>query len=130
MRGYINNIEKQTLANNNFRKVIYTSHNAQIVLMSLLPKQEIGAEVHGVDQFLRIEKGVGKAILNGVSKKIEDGSAVLVPAGTKHNIINTGKTDMKLYSIYMPPHHEMHVVHKTKKAAEADPEEFDGKTNL
>jgi Mannose-6-phosphate isomerase len=130
MKGYINNIEKLTLSNNNFRKVLYTTHNCQLVLMSLLPGEDIGAEVHGVDQFLRIEKGTGKAVLNGISKKIEDGSAVLVPAGTKHNIINSGKTHMKLYSLYMPPHHEMHVVHKTKKAAVADKEEFDGKTSV
>jgi|ERR1035437_5469439 mannose-6-phosphate isomerase-like protein (cupin superfamily) len=128
MNGYVENIEKLSLENENFRKVLYTDKNAQIVLMSLLPGEEIGEEVHDVDQFLRVEKGTGQAILNDIPHDITDGSAILVPAGTKHNIINTGASSMKLYTIYMPPHHRDGVIHKTKAGAEADNEHFDGKT--
>ena len=126
MKGYIANIEKLTLENENFRKVLYTDKNSQLVLMSLLPNEEIGEEIHDVDQFLRIEKGAGKAVLNGVSHNITDGSAIIVPAGTKHNFINGGKEPMKLYSLYMPPHHHDGTIHKTKADAEADDEHFDG----
>lgn len=129
MNGYVSNIEKLSLENDNFRKVLYTDKNSQLVLMSLLPKEEIGEEIHDVDQFLRIEKGVGSAILNGVSHDLTDGSAIVVPAGTKHNIVNTGSGSMKLYTLYMPPHHRDGVVHKTKAEAEADTEHFDGKTS-
>lgn len=130
MNGYITNIEKLSLENENFRQVLYTDKNSQLVLMSLLVNEEIGEEVHDVDQFLRIEKGVGKAVLNGVTHEVGDGSVVVVPAGTKHNIINTGGESMKLYTLYMPPHHRDGVVHKTKADAEADTtDEFDGKTS-
>ena len=129
MQGYVENIEKLSLENENFRKVLYTDKNAQIVLMSLLVGEEIGEEVHDVDQFLRVEKGVGKAILNDIPHDIADGSAILVPVGTKHNIINTGAGSMKLYTIYMPPHHRDGVIHKTKAEAEADNEHFDGRTS-
>lgn len=128
MNGYIANIEKLSLENDNFRKVLYTDKNSQLVLMSLLAGEEIGEEVHDVDQFLRVEKGTGKAILNDISSDISDGSVVVVPVGTKHNIVNTGSTPMKLYSLYMPPHHRDGVVHKTKAEGEADGEHFDGKT--
>lgn len=128
MNGYISNIEKLSLENDNFRKVLYTDKNTQLVLMSLLPKEEIGEEVHDVDQFLRVEKGIGTAIMNDVSHDITDGSVIVVPAGTKHNVINTGIDYMKLYALYMPPHHRDGVVHKTKAEAEADSEHFDGKT--
>lgn len=128
MKGYVNNIEKLSLENNNFRNVLYTSKNGQLVLMSLLPHEEIGEEIHDVDQFFRIEKGLGMAILDGVSHDITDGSAIIVPAGVKHNIVNTGAEEMKLYTLYMPPHHRDGVVHKTKAEAEADSEHFDGKT--
>lgn len=128
MKGYINNIEKLSLENDNFRRVLYTDKNSQLVVMSLLPKEDIGEEIHDVDQFLRIEKGNGKAILNDISQDIEDGSVIIVPAGTKHNLINTGDIPMKLYSLYTPPHHRDGVVHKTKEEAEADTEHFDGKT--
>ena len=127
MNGYISNIEKLSLENENFRKVLYTDKNSQLVLMSLLPNEEIGEEVHDVDQFLRVEKGSGKAILNDISKDIEDGSVVIVPAGVKHNLINTGSESMKLYTLYMPPHHRDGVIHKTKAEAETDQEHFDGK---
>lgn len=129
MKGYITNIEKLSLENENFRKVLYTDKNTQLVLMSLLAGEEIGEEIHDVDQFLRVEKGTGTAILNDVPGEISDGSVIIVPVGTKHNIINTGTEEMKLYTLYMPPHHRDGVIHKTKAEAEADTtDEFDGKT--
>ncbi len=128
MNGYVANIEELSLGNENFRKVLYTDKNSQLVLMSLLPSEDIGEEIHDVDQFLRVEKGVGSAVLNGVSHDIADGSVIIVPAGTKHNILNSNQGGMKLYTLYMPPHHRDGVVHKTKKEAEADTEHFDGKT--
>lgn len=129
MKGYVTNIEKLSLENENFREVLYTAKNSQLVLMSLLAGEEIGEEVHDVDQFFRVEKGVGKAVLNGISQNISDGSAILIPAGTKHNIINTGTDSMKLYTLYMPPHHRDGVVHKTKAMGEADiTDVFEGKT--
>ena len=127
MKGYITNIEHDSLENENFRKVLYTTNNSQLVLMSLLPGEDIGEEIHDVDQFLRVEKGSGKAILNGVEQKIEDGSSIVVPAGVKHNIINGGTESMKLYTLYTPPHHKDGTVHQTKAIAEADDEHFDGK---
>jgi mannose-6-phosphate isomerase-like protein (cupin superfamily) len=128
MNGYIANIEKLSLENENFRKVLYTDKQSQLVLMSLLPGEEIGEEVHDVDQFLRVEKGEGKAVMNGDAQDISDGSVILVPSGTKHNIINGTNGPMKLYTLYMPPHHRDGVVHKTKAEGEADSEHFDGKT--
>lgn len=128
MNGYTTNIEKASLENENFRKVLYTDKNSQLVLMSLVAGEDIGEEVHDVDQFLRIEKGTGVAVLNDISHDLADGSVVVVPAGVKHNIINTGAESMKLYSLYMPPHHRDGVVHATKAQAEADSEHFDGKT--
>lgn len=129
MKGYVTNIEKLSLENENFRKVLYTDKNSQLVLMSLLAGEEIGEEIHDVDQFLRIEKGIGKAILNNISHDLADGSVIIVPAGTKHNVINTGDDEMKLYTLYMPPHHKDGVIHKTKAEGEADTsDEFDGKT--
>ena len=128
MKGYVTNIEKLSLENENFRKVLYTDKNSQLVLMSLLAGEEIGEEVHDVDQFLRVEQGVGTAILSGISRDIIDGSVIIVPAGTSHNVINTGSNPMKLYTLYMPPHHRDKVIHKTKTEAEADTEHFDGKT--
>ena len=129
MKGFTANIEKLTLENTNFRKVLYTDKNTQLVLMSLLKGEDIGEEVHDVDQFLRIEQGTGTAILNGISHPLEDGSVVIVPAGTKHNVINSEQDEMKIYTLYMPPHHKDGVVHKTKVEAEADTTDFfDGKT--
>lgn len=129
MKGYVHNIEKLSIENENFRKVLYTSNNGQLVLMSLHAGEDIGEEIHDVDQFLRIEKGTGTTILNDVPHDISDGTAIVVPAGTKHNIINTGSEPMKLYSLYMPPHHRDGVIHSTKTEAEADTtDEFDGKT--
>lgn len=128
MKGYITNIEKRSLENDNFRAVLYTDKNSQLVLMSLGAKEEIGEEVHNVDQFLRVEKGTGTAIVGGISHQITDGDVIIVPAGTTHNIINTGGEAMKLYTLYMPPHHRDGVIHKTKDEAEIDNEHFDGKT--
>mgnify|MGYP001617190822 CR=1 FL=1 len=129
MKGYVANIEKVTEANTNFRKVLYTARYSQLVVMSLKPGEEIGEEVHDLDQFLRIEKGAGKTVLNGLEHPLEDGSAVLVPAGVKHNIINTSPDkEMKIYTIYSPPNHRDGVVHASKKQAEAGEESFNGKT--
>jgi len=129
MKGYITNIEKLSLENENFRKVLYTDKNCQLVLMSLVPGEDIGVEVHDVDQFLRVEKGSGKAVLNDIPQDITDGSVIIVPVGTKHNIINDTSGPMKLYTLYMPPHHRDGVIHTTKAIAEADiTDEFDGKT--
>ena len=124
------NIEKASLENEYFRKVLYTAKNSQLVVMNLKPGEEIGAEVHHLDQFIRVDAGVGKAILDGVEHEIGDGFAVVVPAGAEHNIVNTSKTEpMKLYTVYSPPNHRDGVVHKTKADAEADEgEHFDGKT--
>lgn len=117
MRGYVDNIERLSLENTNFRKVLYTDINSQLVLMSLAVGEEIGEEIHDVDQFLRVEKGTGTAVLSGISHDIADGSAILVPRGVKHNIVNTGADAMKLYTLYMPPHHRDGVIHKTKAEA-------------
>ena len=122
MTGFVGDIEKLTLENEDFRQVIYTGQHSQLVLMSLKPKEDIGMEVHEiVDQFLRIEKGQGKAILNGEEHEIHDGSAIVVPAGTEHNIINTSETEyMKLYTVYSPAHHKDGTIHKTKEDASKD----------
>lgn len=129
MRGYIENIENITKENTNFRKVLYTAKNSQLVVMSLNVGEEIGEEVHHLDQFIRVESGSGRAVLDGVSYDISDGFAIVVPAGALHNIINTGDIPMKLYTVYSPANHLDGTVHKTKADAEADEDEhFDGKT--
>jgi mannose-6-phosphate isomerase-like protein (cupin superfamily) len=122
MKGYITNIENDTLQNEYFRKVLYTAQHSQLVLMSLQPKEDIGEEIHEiVDQFIRIEKGEGKAILNGEEHTLTDGSAIVIPAGTKHNIVNTSREKkLKLYTIYSPAHHKDKTIHKSKKDALAD----------
>ena len=131
MKGYVINIEKATLKNNYFRDVLYTTKNSQLVVMSLKPHEEIGEEVHHLDQFIKCEAGEGKAILNGVTHKISEGFCVVVPAGAKHNIINTSsEKPLKLYTLYSPPNHHDAVIHKTKADAEANEEEhFDGTTS-
>ncbi len=127
MKGYVENIEEKTLANENFRQVLYTGPNLQLVVMSLLPKEDIGMEVHHLDQFIRIEKGEGKSVLDGEESAIGDGSVVIVPAGTEHNIINASETEkMKLYTVYAPPNHRKGVIHRTKAEAEADDEHYEG----
>ena len=129
MKGYIENIEKLAIDNAAFRKVLYTSNHSQLVLMSLVPGEDIGEEIHeDVDQFFRVEQGTGTVLINGETYDIEDGSTVVVPEGANHNIINTGTVPMKLYTLYMPPHHRDGVLHKTKEEAEADDEHFDGVT--
>lgn len=129
MKGYAQNIEKLTLANDNFRQVLYTAKFSQLVVMSLKPSEEIGEEVHEGDQFFRFEKGQGLAVIDGHEYKIGDGDVVIVPAGAKHNIINISSSEpLKLYTLYCPPHHRDGVIHATKEQAEADNEEFDGKT--
>lgn len=129
MKGFVTNIEKDSLENSNFRTVLYTGKNSQLVLMSLQPKEEIGMEVHALDQFIRIEQGTGIAMLDGVEHKITDGSAVVIPAGTNHNIINTSADNaLKLYTVYSPPEHRDGIVHLTRTEAVADDEHFDGKT--
>jgi mannose-6-phosphate isomerase-like protein (cupin superfamily) len=129
MKGYVTEIESETLANENFRTVLYTAERSQLVVMSLKPKEDIGEETHELDQFIRCEAGTGKAVLDDVEHELSPGVAVLVPAGTKHNIINTSPEEaMKLYTLYAPPNHRDGVVHKTKADAQADTEEFDGTT--
>jgi mannose-6-phosphate isomerase-like protein (cupin superfamily) len=125
MKGYVHNIEAETLANDNFRKVLYTDERLQLVVMALKPLEDIGMEVHHLDQFLRIESGEGKAILDGEEQPIIDGSVVIVPAGTNHNIVNTSsEKPMKLYTLYAPPNHAPGTVHETKAEAEKDEEHY------
>lgn len=130
MKGFKTNIERDTLKNKNFRKVIYTGKNIQLVLMSLKPKEEIGLETHPEnDQFLRFEGGSGRVIVDDSKYTVKDGDAVVIPAGARHNVINTSsEEELKIYTIYSPPHHKDGTVHKTKEQAETDDEEFDGKT--
>ena len=128
MKGFVQNIEKVAVKNNAFRRVLYTAKHCQLVVMALKPKEEIGAEVHKLDQFFRVEEGTGEAVLDGIRTKIQAGFAVLVPAGAKHNIINTGTVPLKLYTLYAPPNHRDGVVHHTRDDAEADTEHFDGNT--
>ncbi len=128
MKGFVQNIEDLVNKNRDFRKVLYTAANIQLVVMSLNPKEEIGVELHELDQFFRVEEGTGEALLEGLRTEISAGFAVLVPAGTKHNIINTGKVPLKLYTLYAPPNHREGVVHRTRADAEKDTEHFDGKT--
>lgn len=127
MKGYIINIEKETLENKDYRRVLYTSKNSQLVVMNIQPNDEIGSEIHELDQFIRIESGQAKAVLDGIEHNMEDDFAVVIPAGTEHNIINTGDEELKLYSIYSPPEHKDGTVHKTK--ADEKEEHFDGVTS-
>jgi len=126
MKGYVTNIERDTLENEHYRKVLYTAKNSQLVLMTVQPGDEIGEEVHELDQFIRIEAGKATVILDGVEHHVEDDWAVVIPAGTKHNVVNTGDEPLRLYSIYSPPEHKDGTVHPTK-ADEAE-EHFDGVT--
>jgi mannose-6-phosphate isomerase-like protein (cupin superfamily) len=128
MKGFVQNIEDIVNKNREFRRVLYTAANIQLVVMSLNPKEEIGLELHELDQFFRVEEGNGEALLEGLRTEISAGFAILVPAGTKHNIINTGKVPLKLYTLYAPPNHREGVVHRTRAEAENDSEHFDGKT--
>jgi len=132
MKGFVTNIEKDTENNNFFRKVIFTAKNSQLVLMNLKPGEEIGEEVHdNLDQFFRFEDGEGKVVIEGEEFQIGDGFAVVIPAGTKHNIINTSSEEpLKLYTIYSPPNHADGTIHKTKEEAEVSEEHFNGKTSF
>lgn len=129
MQGFVTNLEAVTLANNNFREVLYTSKHSQLVLMSISGHEDIGEEIHELDQFIRIESGRGQAVLNDIVHDLVDGSAVVIPAGVKHNIINTTDQPLKLYTVYSPPEHKDGVVRSTKKDALASEEHFDGKTS-
>lgn len=129
-KGYYGNIEKDTLENENFRKVIYTSKYSQLVLMTLLPGEEIGMEVHeDHDQFFRFEAGEGKVFIDESVYEVKDGDAVVVPAGAQHNVVNTSDlVSLKLYTIYSPAEHQDGVIRKTKQEAETSEEHYDGKT--
>lgn len=130
MKGFFANIEEQTRANGSFRKVLYTGKHSQLVLMSLAPNEEIGMETHAEnDQFFRFEAGEGKVIIDNNEYKVGDGSAIVVPAGAKHNVINTGTAALKLYTIYSPPHHKDGIERVTKVQAETEGAEFDGVTS-
>lgn len=130
MKGYKTNIEKDTTENKNFRKVVYTGQHLQLVLMSLKVGEDIGEEVHkDTDQFFRFESGSGKCLIDGHEYRVKDGDVIVVPAGAKHNVINTNtEEELKMYTIYAPPHHKDGIVRATKEAAEEKKEEFDGKT--
>jgi mannose-6-phosphate isomerase-like protein (cupin superfamily) len=128
MKGYVQDIESLAVSNSKFRQVLYTAKNCQLVIMSLWPQEDIGSEMHQLDQFFSVEEGSGEAVLNGVRTTIHAGFAVIVPAGTTHNIINTGSTPLKLYTIYAPPNHRDGVIHETRADAEGDKEHFNGVT--
>jgi mannose-6-phosphate isomerase-like protein (cupin superfamily) len=131
MKGFNANIEHNTLENSAFRRVLYTAKHSQLVLMSLQPQEEIGLETHlENDQFLRFEGGRGACFIDGNRYEVTDGDAVIVPAGSRHNVVNESQTDqLKIYTIYSPPHHKDGTVHATKRDAETDDEEFDGRTS-
>ena len=127
-KGYKENIEKLTLENDNFRKVLYTGEHCQLVLMSLLPNEEIGSEIHEEnDQFFRFEEGEGRVVINETEYNVVDGDAVIVPSGARHNVI-AGEKGLKLYTIYSPAHHKDGIIRKTKEEAESNEAEFDGIT--
>ena len=130
MKGYIKNIEEETLKNENFRTVLYTAKSSQLVVMSLKPNEDIGEEVHELDQFIRIEEGDGVAILDGIEHEVHDDYAIVVPAGARHNVINkSAEKAMKIYTIYSPPEHKDGTIHITKEDAMKDEgDHFDGKT--
>ena len=129
MKGFIDDIEARAVANANFRQVLYTAKHCQLVLMALKPGEDIGEEVHTLDQFFRVEDGEGEAVMDGVRTTNKAGFAVVVPAGARHNIIAGKSGPMKLYTLYSPPNHRDGVVHRTRAEAEADSEHFDGKTS-
>lgn len=130
MRGFMINIEHTTRDNNLFRKVLYTGKHSQLVLMALQPGEEIGLETHpDNDQFFRFEQGEGKVVIDNNEYVVSDGSAVIIPAGAQHNVINTSASEsLKMYTIYSPAHHKDGTIHATKRDAESSDEEFDGVT--
>lgn len=126
MKGYITNIEEETLKNEDYRRVLYTAKNSQLVLMNIKPGDEIGEEIHHLDQFIRIEQGSATLYMDDVAHQVQDDFAFIIPAGTKHNVVNTGDVDLKLYSLYSPPEHKDGTVHKVKE--DEKEEHFDGVT--
>jgi mannose-6-phosphate isomerase-like protein (cupin superfamily) len=129
MKGFVADIEKLTEENTDFRRVLYTGKNLQLVLMSLKPGEEIGAEVHeDRDQFFRVEKGTGEVLIDGVRTPVKSDDAIIVPAGARHNVVNTGNEPLRVYTVYGPPEHKDGTVHVTKADADAHEEHFDGKT--
>jgi len=126
MKGFITNIEQNTLENTDYRRVLYTAKNSQLVLMCIEPNDEIGEEIHELDQFIRLESGSATVVLNDEKYEVPTDSAVIIPAGVKHNVINTGDQPLKLYSLYAPPEHKDQTVHVTK--ADEREEHFDGVT--
>jgi len=131
MKGFNDNIEELALENDNFRKVLYTAPHSQLVLMSLKPNEDIGLEVHeDNDQFFRFESGQGRVIIDGNEYEVKDGSAIVVPAGAEHNVVNrSGSESLRMYTIYSPAHHKDGVVRATKAEAEADSPEYDGQNS-
>ena len=129
MKGFVQDIESLATRNHDFRRVLYTAKHCQLVVMALQPGEEIGSEVHKLDQFFRVEDGTGEAVLDGVRTAIRAGFAIVVPTGATHNIVNTGSVPLKLYTLYAPPNHRDGVVHHTRAQAESDTEQFDGKTS-
>lgn len=125
-KGYVVNIEKETVENTDYRRVLYTAEHMQLVLMNIAPGDEIGEEVHHLDQFIRVEEGAATAVLDGVEHELVADFAIIIPAGTKHNVLNTGSENLKLYSLYGPPEHKDGTVHVSK--AEEKEEHFDGVT--
>ena len=128
MKGFVTNIEKDSLENEYFRKVLFTTPRLQLVVMSLKPNEDIGEEIHQLDQFIRVESGEGKSVLDGEEHILSDGFAIVIPAGTRHNILNTSsEKSLKLYTVYAPANHKEGAIHKTKAEAEADEgEHFEG----
>lgn len=131
MKGFTINLEEATLSNKYFRKVLYTAKHSQLVLMSIKPGEDIGEEVHQLDQFIRCEAGEGKSIIDGIEHQLRDGYVVIIPSGALHNIVNTSKTeDLKLYTVYSPANHRDGIIHETREDAVKDEEEhFDGKVS-
>ena len=128
--GFVGDIEGLTEKNPDFRQVLYTGENVQLVVMTLTPGEDIGAETHpDVDQFFRVEEGAGEVTINGETTPIKIGTGIVIPAGSKHNIKNTGEEPLRVYTLYAPPHHEDGTVHKTKAAAKSDTEHFSGETS-
>ena len=129
MKGFIEDIEKLTEDNTDFRRVLYTGKNMQLVLMSLKAGEEIGEEVHeDRDQFFRVEQGSGEVLIDGVRTPVKADDAIIVPAGARHNVVNNGSAALKLYTLYAPPEHKDGTIRVTKAEADAKEEHFDGKT--
>jgi mannose-6-phosphate isomerase-like protein (cupin superfamily) len=129
MKGFVDDIERLTEDNEDYRRVLYTGHHLQLVLMALRPGEEIGEEVHeDRDQFFRVEAGEGELVIDGATRPVKADFAMIVPAGARHNVRNTGRESLKLYTVYGPPEHRRDVVQRTKAESEGDDEHFDGKT--